>query len=244
MKILVCTLSIATLFLLTQTACAPQANNAPEKLPASALNASIVHADIVGAAGLATISFWDEGKQLTQYQALSRLAESADWAFKAMRELAQTIRTLQFDKCGFSIVSHVKLNDENYPFNVLLLKGSPITTPCTADTLLAQPYNSEHAFKDILFNKAGKKRYESAHAIAFSSETNENKKHVIPKGNYLSFYHFANEATKEEIQDFFKVVLRQNEYGIMSGKTSILNRTFAGATYKQEVPHFSWDVEQ
>jgi histidine triad (HIT) family protein len=84
---------------------------------------------------------------------------------------------------------------------------------------------------------------ETEHTLAFNDIRPQAPLHVlvIPKGAYVTFEHFAAEASAEEIVDFHRVAARiVAEAGIAPGAGGAGYRTLsnAGGHAAQEVPHY------
>jgi histidine triad (HIT) family protein len=84
---------------------------------------------------------------------------------------------------------------------------------------------------------------ETPHTLAFADIRPQAPHHVlvIPKGRYVTFDHFALEASAEEIADFTRTVGRIcKELGIQPGEGGAGYRVIsnAGRDGVQEVPHY------
>ena len=101
-------------------------------------------------------------------------------------------------------------------------------------------YDNNNIFAKILRKEIPcKKVYENDYALAFYDINPQAKVHilVIPKGKYISFSDFSKNASKDEIEGFFKAVgkiagdqnLDEEGYRILANQ---------GANAGQEVPHF------
>jgi histidine triad (HIT) family protein len=90
---------------------------------------------------------------------------------------------------------------------------------------------------------------ETPHSLAFRDVRPQAPTHVlvIPKGRYVTFEHFAGEASEEEVVDFMRAVaqvcriagVREAQDGAPAGWRAIANSGEAGV---QEVPHFHLHV--
>ena len=101
-------------------------------------------------------------------------------------------------------------------------------------------YNNNNIFAKILRQEIPcKKVYENEYALAFYDINPQAKIHilVIPKGKYISFSDFSKNATKNEIEGFFKAV------GKVAGDQNLDEEGYRilanhGTNAGQEVPHF------
>lgn len=105
-------------------------------------------------------------------------------------------------------------------------------------------YDSNNIFAKILRGEIPcKKVVESAHSLAFEDIDPKAPVHVlvIPKGAYVSQHDFAERASAEEIQDFWRCVRQvAEEAGVASsGYRTISNH---GVDALQEVPHYHLHV--
>lgn len=102
-------------------------------------------------------------------------------------------------------------------------------------------YDPQNVFARILRGEIPNKTVlETSHTLAFHDITPAAPVHVlvIPKGAYVTFDHFAAEATAEEIVDFHRACAKVCEIvGVMPGQgyRAITN---AAAHGMQEVPHY------
>ncbi len=102
-------------------------------------------------------------------------------------------------------------------------------------------YDSQNIFARILRGEIPNKTVlETAHTLAFHDIRPQAPVHVlvIPKGAYVTFDHFAAEASAEEITDFHRAaaeVCRMLDIAPGSGYRTISN---AGSHGCQEVPHY------
>ena len=104
-------------------------------------------------------------------------------------------------------------------------------------------YDDANVFARILRGEIPNRTVaETEHTLAFEDIQPQAPVHVlvIPKGAYVSYDHFAAEASDAEIADFHRVVARVcRERGIASDATEGFRAiTNAGAHGVQEVPHF------
>ena len=101
-------------------------------------------------------------------------------------------------------------------------------------------YDENNIFAKILRKEIPcKKIYENEHALAFYDINPQTKIHilVIPKGKYISFADFSKNASKDEIEGFFKVVgkVAEDQNLVEEGYRILANH---GINAGQEVPHF------
>ena len=101
-------------------------------------------------------------------------------------------------------------------------------------------YDDDNIFAKILREEIPcKKVYENKYALAFYDINPQAKLHilVIPKGKYISFEDFSKNATKDEIEGFFKVVgkVAEDQNLVEGGYRLLANH---GVNAGQEVPHF------
>lgn len=101
-------------------------------------------------------------------------------------------------------------------------------------------YDPNNIFAKILRGEIPcKKVYEDRHVLAFHDIRPQAPTHVlvIPKGPYVSFADFSEQATPEEILDFIRAAgLIARQAGVEdSGYRLIANH---GPDSHQEVPHF------
>ena len=102
-------------------------------------------------------------------------------------------------------------------------------------------YDPQNIFARILRGEIPNKTVlETAHTLAFHDIHPQAPIHVlvIPKGAYVTFDHFAAQASAEELTDFHRTAAKVCAMlGISSGKgyRAITN---AGAHGMQEVPHY------
>ena len=106
------------------------------------------------------------------------------------------------------------------------------------------PYDDANIFARILRGEIPcKKVHEDDHALAFHDINPQTPVHVlvIPKGRYVTFDHFAAEASDAEIVDFNRMVARLcAELGVAPGDGGDGYRLIAnsGDNGHQEVPHY------
>ena len=106
---------------------------------------------------------------------------------------------------------------------------------------MAYAYDDQNIFARILRGEIPNKTVlETAHTLAFHDIRPQAPVHVlvIPKGAYVTFDHFAAEASAEEITDFHRTaaaVCRTLGLAPGAGYRTISN---AGANGHQEVPHY------
>ena len=101
-------------------------------------------------------------------------------------------------------------------------------------------YDDDNIFAKILREEVpSKKVYENKYALAFYDINPQAKLHilVIPKGKYISFEDFSKNATKDEIEGFFKAVgkIAEEQDLVKDGYRILANH---GVNAGQEVPHF------
>ena len=101
-------------------------------------------------------------------------------------------------------------------------------------------YDDNNIFAKILRKEIPcKKIYENKYALAFYDINPQAKVHilVIPKSKYISFADFSQNASKDEIEGFFKVVgkVAEDEDLVKEGYRILANH---GVNAGQEVPHF------
>jgi histidine triad (HIT) family protein len=107
---------------------------------------------------------------------------------------------------------------------------------------MAYAYDDQNVFARILRGEIPSKAVlETEHTLAFHDIRGQAPVHVlvVPKGRYVTYDHFAAEASDAEIADFTRVVGRLcTELGVApdqgGGYRLIVN---AGANGGQEVPH-------
>ena len=107
---------------------------------------------------------------------------------------------------------------------------------------MAYAYDPENIFAKILRGEIPNKTvYEDEHALAFEDIAPQAKSHVlvIPKGAYISFDHFAKEASEAEIAGYVRAIGKVcDQLGISldagEGFRMIAN---SGENGHQEVPH-------
>lgn len=105
-------------------------------------------------------------------------------------------------------------------------------------------YDDQNVFAKILRGEIPNRTVmETEHTLAFADIAPQAPTHVlvIPKGRYVTYDHFALEASEAEIVDFNRVVGQIcAEAGIQPGEGGSGYRTIsnAGEAGVQEVPHF------
>ncbi len=104
-------------------------------------------------------------------------------------------------------------------------------------------YDPENIFAKILRGEIPNRTVlETAHTLAFEDITPQAPVHVlvIPKGAYVSYDHFAAEASEAEIVDFTRAVAEIcRSAGVEAGFRAITNARAHGV---QEVPHFHMHI--
>ena len=109
---------------------------------------------------------------------------------------------------------------------------------------MAHTYDPTNIFARILRGEIPNKTVmETAHTLAFHDIAPQAPTHVlvIPKGAYVTFDHFAAEASAEEIVDFHRVCAKIcSDLGVSLGEGGPGYRaiTNAGGHGGQEVPHY------
>ncbi len=99
-------------------------------------------------------------------------------------------------------------------------------------------YDPGNIFARILRGEIpNKTALETLHSLAFHDIRPQAPFHVlvIPKGAYVTFDHFAAEATADELIDFHRVAAR---VCAMTGEAGYRCITNAGRDGMQEVPHY------
>jgi histidine triad (HIT) family protein len=105
-------------------------------------------------------------------------------------------------------------------------------------------YDPQNIFARILRGEIPNKTVlETAHTLAFHDIQPQAPVHVlvIPKGAYVSYDHFASEASDAEIVDFNRAVAevcRQTGVDLGADGQGFRAITNAGAHGVQEVPHY------
>jgi histidine triad (HIT) family protein len=101
-------------------------------------------------------------------------------------------------------------------------------------------YDRNNIFARILRGEIPcNKVYEDAHVLAFHDISPQSPTHVlvIPKGEYVSFDDFSQNASPEEIAALVRAVGQiAREQGVAESGYRVLANT--GPTAHQEVPHF------
>ena len=108
---------------------------------------------------------------------------------------------------------------------------------------MAYNYDNQNVFAKILRGELPcRKIFESEHSLAFEDIAAVTKHHilVIPKGPYVCFDHFSQEASDEEIIDYTKTIGKISQLLHVGLDTNgdgyrILSNT--GADASQMVPH-------
>ncbi|TKA97031.1 HIT domain-containing protein [Cereibacter changlensis] len=109
---------------------------------------------------------------------------------------------------------------------------------------MAYSYDDQNIFARILRGEIPNQTVlESEHALAFRDIHPQAPEHVlvIPKGRYVTFDHFALEASAEEIVDFHRLAGQVcTLMGVQPGAGGLGYRTIsnAGEHSAQEVPHY------
>ena len=109
-------------------------------------------------------------------------------------------------------------------------------------------YDDQNVFAKILRGEIPNKTVlETEHSLAFEDINAQAPVHVlvIPKGAYVNYDHFCDQASDVEIADFSRVVaqvVRMTEVspGVGGGGYRVLSN--AGEAAVQEVPHFHFHV--
>ena len=101
-------------------------------------------------------------------------------------------------------------------------------------------YDDNNIFAKILRKEIPcEKVYENEYALAFHDINPQAKVHilVIPKGKYISFADFSKNASKEEMEGFFKAIgkVAEDQNLVEEGYRLLANH---GVNAGQEVPHF------
>lgn len=102
-------------------------------------------------------------------------------------------------------------------------------------------YDPTNIFARILRGEIPNKTVlETAHTLAFHDIRPHAPVHVlvIPKGAYVTFDHFAAEASAEEIVDFHRACAEVCRILGVDGPAGYRAITNAGTSGMQEVPHF------
>ncbi|MEL6798533.1 MAG: HIT domain-containing protein [Pseudomonadota bacterium] len=108
---------------------------------------------------------------------------------------------------------------------------------------MAYAYDDQNIFAKILRGEIPSEPiYETAHSLAFNDIRPQSPTHVlvIPKGPYVTFDHFALEASAEEIVDYTRAIGEVCKMlGVQPGEGGAGYRTLsnAGDDAVQEVPH-------
>jgi len=113
---------------------------------------------------------------------------------------------------------------------------------------MAYAYDTTNIFARILRGEIPNKTVmETEHTLAFEDIAPQAPVHVlvIPKGAYVNFDHFANEATAEEIADFTRTAGAVcKKMNVTPGAGDAGYRTIAnsGDHGVQEVPHYHMHI--
>ena len=105
-------------------------------------------------------------------------------------------------------------------------------------------YDDENIFAKIISKKFKTEIIiESEHAIAFNDIAPQAPIHIliIPKGKYIKYDEFINEASKEEVYDFFMLINRLVKINQLED-TGYRLITNAGKNANQEVPHLHFHL--
>ena len=108
---------------------------------------------------------------------------------------------------------------------------------------MAYSYDNENIFARILRGEIPNKTVlETAHSLAFHDINPQAPVHVlvIPKGAYVTFDHFASEASADEIVDFTRavgLVCAQMEVTPGAGDAGYRMIANTGSNGVQDVPH-------
>ena len=105
-------------------------------------------------------------------------------------------------------------------------------------------YNDDNIFAKILNKKLETEIIlENKHAIAFQDIAPQAPIHIliIPKGKYIKYDDFLNEASKDEIYHFFKLISQLiKDYDLENTGYRLI--TNAGRNANQEVPHLHFHL--
>lgn len=107
---------------------------------------------------------------------------------------------------------------------------------------MSYAYDDQNIFAKILRGEIPNKTVlETEHTLAFEDIQPQAPVHVlvIPRGAYVSYDHFAAEASDAEIVDFNRAVAEIcRQAGVQLGDGGFRAITNAGENGVQEVPHF------
>jgi len=106
---------------------------------------------------------------------------------------------------------------------------------------MAYVYDDQNIFARILRGEIPNKTVmETPHTLVCHDINPQAPVHVlaIPKGAYVSFDHFAAEASAEELVDFHRTVAKVCAILGLTGEDGFRAITNAGAHGMQEVPHY------
>lgn len=113
---------------------------------------------------------------------------------------------------------------------------------------MSYAYDDQNIFARILRGEIpNRTALETAHTLAFHDIRPQADVHVlvIPKGRYVTFDHFAAEATPEEIADFHRAaaeVCRMLSITPETGGKGYRTISNAGDHGHQEVPHYHMHI--
>jgi histidine triad (HIT) family protein len=113
---------------------------------------------------------------------------------------------------------------------------------------MAYAYDSENVFAKILRGEIPcKKVLETEHSLAFHDIAPQAPTHilVIPKGAYVNYDHFADEASDAEIADFTRAVAavaKQAGVAESAGGNGYRTLSNSGPDGHQEVAHLHFHV--
>ena len=105
-------------------------------------------------------------------------------------------------------------------------------------------YNDDNIFAKIINKKLSTNIIlENKHAIAFHDIAPQAPIHIliIPKGKYVKYDDFINNASKDEIHQFFKLINQLvKDYDLENTGYRLI--TNAGINANQEVPHLHFHL--
>ncbi len=105
-------------------------------------------------------------------------------------------------------------------------------------------YNDDNIFAKIINKKLSTNIIlENKHAIAFHDIAPQAPIHIliIPKGKYVKYDDFINNASKDEIHQFFKLINQLvKDYDLENTGYRLI--TNAGRNANQEVPHLHFHL--
>ena len=105
-------------------------------------------------------------------------------------------------------------------------------------------YNDDNIFAKILDNRLSTKiLLENEYAVAFNDIAPQAPIHIliIPKGKYIKYDDFINQATKKEILHFFTLINQLIKHYDLE-ETGYRLITNAGKNGNQEVPHLHFHL--